>query len=455
MKTIQEHLAALKDAREEKHAELKKISEKAMEENRTMDGAEAEAFEKLRAEIKKIDAEVERLGVLESMDAKTAKPVTNDVSAEKTMATAVAAVHAQPKEKLEPGIGFARAARCLALGFMEHRNPVEIAAERYGDSNPITKTTRILTTKAAVPAASTTDPEWAGALVHDRNVAGFLEYLRPRTLVGQFGQNGIPALRQVPFRAPLIVQTQKADAQWSGEGKQKIVVKAGWSEVKLEPRKIAAITVATMELVRDSDPSVDALLRDELARSVIERMDISFLRPDLTPETYRPGSILNGITETPASGGTDADAVRSDIGLIVNKFLAANNQLSGAVLLMGSKLAYALAMMFTLGNREFPNIEISGGKLAGIPTIVSDYVPDGIVALVSAPDILYADDGGVELAMSTEASLKMVSIPGEAAEMVSMWQNNLVAFRAEKRVSWMRSPRQCVEYLTGVAWGQA
>ena len=453
MKTIQEHLAALKDAREEKHAELKKISEKAMEENRTMDGAEAEAFEKLRAEIKKIDAEVERLGVLESMDVKTAKPVTNDVSAEKTMT--MAAVPAQPKEKMEPGIGFARAAKCLALGFLEHRNPVEIAAERYGDGSSITKTARFLATKAAVPAATTTDPEWAGALVHDRNVAGFLEYLRPRTLVGQFGQNGIPALRQVPFRAPLIVQTQKANANWSGEGKQKIVVKAGWRQVKVEPHKIAAITVATMELVRDSDPSVDTLLRDELARAVIERMDIAFLRPDLTPETYRPGSILNGIAETPASGGTDADAVRNDIGLIVNKFLAANNQLGGAVFLMGSKLAYALAMMFTLGNREFPNIEISGGKLAGIPTIVSDYVPDGIVALVSAPDILYADDGGVELAMSTEASLKMVENSGEAAEMVSMWQNNLVAFRAEKRVSWMRSPRQCVEYLTGVAWGQA
>lgn len=452
MKTIQEHLAALKDAREEKHEEMKKLTQKTIDENRTMDGAEAEAFEKLRVEIKKIDDELERLSALDAMDKKSAAPVTDSVP-ESVKAAMSASVPAQPREKLEPGIGFARAAKCLALGFLEHRNPVEIAVERYGESNPITKTARKLTTKAAVVPASTTNSEWAGALVHDANVAGFLEYLRPRTLVGQFGQNGIPDLRRVPFRAPIIVQTQKTNANWSGQGKQKIVTQAGWSQVKLEPHKIASISVATMELVRDSDPGVDTLLRDDLARAVIERMDISFLRPDLTPETYRPGSILNGVAETAASGGTDADAVRQDIGLIVNKFLAANNNLSGAVFIMGSKLAYALAMMFTLGNREFPNIELSGGKLAGIPTIVSDYVPDGIVALVSAPDILYADNGDVELAMSTEASLRMSDSSEANAEMVSMWQNNLVAFRAEKRVSWMRSPRECVEYLTGVAWG--
>lgn len=450
MKTIQEHLAALKDAREEKHEEMKKLTQKTIDENRTMDGAEAEAFEKLRVEIKKIDDELERLSCLDAMDKKTAAPVTDSV-ADGAKSVMSASVPAQPKEKLEPGIGFARAARCLALGFLEHRNPAEIAAERYGENSSVTKTATHLMTKAIEPAR-TYNSVWAGALVADNNVQAFLEYLRPRTLVGQFGQNGIPALRRVPFRSDIIVQTRAPYAWWTAEGAQKNVTDAGFSKARLEAHKIASITVATMEMVRDSDPSIDELLRDELARAVIEQMDSTFLDPASTATSFRPASLLNGITETAAGGGTDADAVRADIALIMNKFIANKNQLGGAVFIMGSKLAYALAMMFTLGNREFPNVEISGGKLAGIPVIVSDYVPDGVVALVYAPGILYAD-GEVELAMSTEASLKMVNVSSEQAELTSLWQHNLVAFRAEKRVTWLRGRNTFVEYLTGVAWG--
>lgn len=452
MKTLKEHLQALLDTRESKREEMKKLTEKTIEENRTMDGAEAEQFEKLRGEIKKLDDEITRLKEVQEMDAKTAAPVEAETkAAPQSTVPYSGSIAAQPKEKLEPGIGFARAARCLALGFLEHRNPAEIAAERYGQNSSIAKTATHLTTKAVDPAR-TYNQTWAGALVRDANVQAFLEYLRPRTLVGQFGQNGIPGMRRVPFRSEIIVQTRAPYAWWTAEGAQKNVTDAGFSKTRLEAHKIASITVATMEMVRDSDPSIDELLRDELARAVIEQMDSTFLDPAANATSFRPASLLNGITATDAGGGVDADSVRSDVGLIMNKFIANRNQLGGAVFIMGSKLAYALAMMFTLGNREFPNVEISGGKLAGIPVIVSDYVPDGIVALVYAPGILYAD-GEVELAMSTEASLKMVNVSSEQAEFTSLWQNNLVAFRAEKRVTWMRGRNTFVEYLTGVKWG--
>ena len=67
-----------------------------------------------------------------------------------------------------------------------------------------------------------------------------------------------------------------------------------------------------------------------------------------------------------------------------------------------------------------------------------------------------ADDGGVDVSISSEASLQMDDAPtAGAAQLVSLWQNNLIGFRAERTVNWARRRDNSVAYLTGVKWGQA
>jgi valyl-tRNA synthetase len=52
-----------------------------------------------------------------------------------------------------------------------------------------------------------------------------------------------------------------------------------------------------------------------------------------------------------------------------------------------------------------------------------------------------ADDGGVSLDMSMEASVQMDDAPSAGAQsLVSLWQNNLVGIRAERYINW--SPRR-------------
>ncbi|MCM4661225.1 hypothetical protein MMR63_30140, partial [Escherichia coli] len=75
--------------------------------------------------------------------------------------------------------------------------------------------------------------------------------------------------------------------------------------------------------------------------------------------------------------------------------------------------------------------------------IVSQYVGDQLV-LVNAPDIYLADDGGVAVDMSREASLEMQSEPTSDSstpspvELVSMFQTGSVAIRAERWINWRR-----------------
>jgi hypothetical protein len=129
---------------------------------------------------------------------------------------------------------------------------------------------------------------------------------------------------------------------------------------------------------------------------------------------------------------------------------------------MTATMALSLSLMQNaLGQSEFPGMTMNGGILFGLPVIVSEYVPTAtagsIVALVNASDIYLGDEGGIDLSMSTEASLQMDSDPAnptiDSTVLVSLWQRNLVGFRAERTMSWARRRTSAVAYLTGVNWG--
>ncbi|MNE19564.1 Phage capsid family protein [compost metagenome] len=120
-------------------------------------------------------------------------------------------------------------------------------------------------------------------------------------------------------------------------------------------------------------------------------------------------------------------------------------------------------MQNPLGQTEFPGISMNGGVLFGLPVIVSEYVPSdsggSLVALVNASDIYEADEGGIDLSMSTEASLQMDNAPDNpttaSTVLVSLWQRNLVGFRAERTINWARRRDSAVAWLDNVNWGAA
>lgn len=461
MKTFAEQIAALKETRKAKHEELKSVAQKSVDENRSMDTGEQEQFDTLESEIKRLDDDIARLSRLADLDKETAKPVTTEKAQQPAQGGAERSfVQVKNTQKLEPGILFARAARCLALGHLEHRDAIQIAKSLYDGQDAVIAATKALVTKAAVNPATTADATWAGNLVGSETdaFADFVEYLRPQTILGRFGQNGVPSLRQVPFRVPLIGQTSGGDGYWVGEGQAKPLTKFDFSRTTLEPLKVANIAVATMEVVRDSSPSADIIIRDQLAAALRERLDIDLIDPAKAAVTgVSPASVLNGVTGI-ASSGNDADAVRNDIRTLFGSFIAANNAPTSGVFIMQATTALALSLMQNpLGQAEFPGLSMTGGTLFGLPVIVSEYVPAGVVALVNASDIYLGDEGGIDLSMSTEASLQMDNAPDNPSTdetvLVSLWQRNLVGFRAERAINWARRRDSAVAYLTGVEWG--
>jgi hypothetical protein len=69
--------------------------------------------------------------------------------------------------------------------------------------------------------------------------------------------------------------------------------------------------------------------------------------------------------------------------------------------------------------------------------------------------------GGIAVDLSREASLQMDDAPTMDSDtptgtsVVSMFQTNSVAFRAERTINWKRRRDEAVVYLHGVNWGDA
>ncbi|KRS17525.1 phage major capsid protein [Roseovarius indicus] len=461
MKTIAEQIAAFEAKRAASQARMEEIQDAAVERGESKTAEEKEEFDNLKAEVKEIDGELGDLRDLEATKAKAAKVVTGDKSDDASQSRDYRAPVRVKAAKSAPGVEFARLARAKAISRLDSEPAREVAKRLYGEDSPVTG----ILTKATVVGGESTSSNWAADLVGDETsvYADFVEYLRPMTIVGKFGADGVPALRTVPFRTPLISQTAGGSAYWVGEGAPKPLTALDFSRTTLDELKVATISVVTEELLRKSSPSADAVLRDSLAAAVAEKIDQTFIDPAVSASAgVSPASITNGVSAT-TSTGNDADAIREDIRALWATFVAANNPPTTAAYVMSSSTALALSLMQNpLGQPEFTGINMRGGTLLGVPVIASEYLSavsaGGYVALVNASDIYFGDEGGVNVDMSREASLQMLDNPtnnvdGTATSMVSMFQTNSVAFRAERILNWSKRRSSAVALLDEVNWG--
>lgn len=445
---IAEQIKSFEAKRAALAASLSDIMSKAADEGRTLDAEETESYDDTSTEIKAVDEHLKRLRDMEGNMASTAKPVSKAANGEVTTVKYATPGIIRVEQKLEKGIAFARFAKALAAANGSRSEALEIARKQYPDD---AKLHHVL--KAAVGAGTTTDPQWAGALVEYQEYAlDFVEFLRPQTIIGRFGQGGIPALRQVPFNIRIPAQTSGGSANWVGQGKAKPLTKFDFESITFSFAKVAAIAVLTDELIRFSNPAADALVRNALAEAVIARLDTDFINPAKAEvANVSPASVTNGIVAIPSTGDPDADAEAA-----FAQFVSNNLQPTGGVWIMSNTNALALSMKKNaLGQKMYPEMTLLGGTFQGLPAIVSQYAGTNLT-LLNAPDIYLADDGGVAVDMSREASLEMESEPtGDSitptgTELVSMFQTNSVAIRAERWINWKRRRTAAVAVISGV-----
>jgi len=433
--TTAEHITALENKRAALAARLTDIMATAADDETTLDTERATEYDTLELQVKSIDADLCRWRDLEKLQIHSATPVVV------TPARTTTLPQISVKANVAPGTGFVRYCQALAVGKGSTLQAVEYA-KRWHDSTPEVE----LVLKAAVAAGTTTDATWAGPLAPIKPLTDeFIAFLRPATILGK-----VPGFMKVPFNVSVAAQTGGGTYQWVGQGAPKPVGKLAFATVTLGITKCAGIIVITEELARNSSPDAEEVIRRDMIAGIAQYLDQQFIDPAVAAVAgVAPGSVTNGVTPITTAGTSPANA-RTDVAAMANAMTVANISTAGAVLVLSETNALAFTNALNpLGQPLFPGMSQEGGTIMGYRAITSQ-AAGTTVALIQPNQILYADDGGVTIDVSREASLQMDTVldnpPVATTLMTSLWQNNLVGLRAERFINWKKARTGVVQY---------
>lgn len=427
---MKEYLAKLLKALSEKNQAMQTALSKSAAEGATPDEATEAEIQAIEKDIAAIEVNIER----------TKKQIAAAEEAAKS-ATPLEPTPGQdpaPKIKIVPlakGVGFAQFARAKILSQLaakegNFKSALDVAKERgFGDE------VQDLVTKATL--GTTTDSGFAASLVHENRLVGeFVEMLRAATVFDK-----LQGFRAVPFNSKIPSQLTGGSASWVGEGAVKPLTNPTYGEVEIKEHKLAAITVYTQELMRRSDPAVDVLVRDDLIEASKTLIDATFLDA-AAASTTRPAGVLNGVVGIESTGVTAA-AYEADLLKLIQSFVTANLSLDGSYILMSETRAAQISLLRdALGNTYFNGMSLRGERtLMGIPVITSETVGSKII-LVKTSEILLAQDGGVDVSYSDQATLV------DGATTHNLWQENKFAVRVEKFITWAKRRPIAASVLT-------
>lgn len=464
MATYAEQLASWEAKHAANLAAMKSIMDKSADEGSTLDAAQQEEFDGLVADNEAVEAQIKRLKILEKANLGTAKPVNAKNADEGAKSRQPGPTVKVLGPQVPKGADFIR---LLGAKFMAKEygiSPAEIALSKgWGDDlASVLRVPPDLLAKAAVTGGTTADSSWAGALVTYQNLQNdFIELMRPRTIIGR-----IPGIRMVPFNVKVPRETGETTGYWVSQGSPKPVSKGALDTVTLDFNKVAGLTFLTRELLRFSQPNAEQLMINSLTKAIVKLVDNDFLDPSKAEVAgTSPASIINGVTPIVASGNT-ADAFRADFAELLAAYTAANYSLDDLVVVMSQTQALRLALLRNdFSAKEFPDITKDGGFIEGIPVVASENIAanggspaDGrIIVALSAGSILMADDGGVDVSISTEASIQTDDAPDSpqtaSTVLVSMFQTNQVAILCERFLTWKKARSGAAQYISGANYG--
>jgi hypothetical protein len=299
------------------------------------------------------------------------------------------------------------------------------AQTRWADRDQVVRALESQVMFAAIDPMKTSDYTGANQPVSDSFLAALRESSIPLRL----------PLRRVPMLTRLFVNLAGVVVAEVAEGSAIPVLKGDWTAVTLTPRKFAGMVVQTMELFESESPNAARAITGDLAEAAGETENRAFINPDLS------GSVLHGAASFSASGSAVAN-VDADLRRLLE--LVPGAYKIGAVFVMTTgTAAYLATLRGSGGAAAYPDITPQGGALLGLPVMVTAACqqigspPTRVIGLISPSEICWAEDQGVELVVSTSASLKMDDAASAGAgNLTSMFQANAVVTRAIRTCSW-------------------
>jgi hypothetical protein len=459
MKTLADQIKDLENTRAAKAARMEEVMQKSLDEGRSMEDSEAEEFDSLELEIKQIDEDHTRCTKLLKMQGQKAAPVTDSPrnNLEKSVHTSRGPmIITAPKEKDDDfeGQAFTRKAIAKIIAKQEGCMPWEVAQHRWGKSNP--RLVEVMKANIGGHAGGSGEAGAELADVDSRYVGDFVTFLYSQTVYNQL------PLREVPANVRIKGQDGSATGYWVGESKPIPFSVADFNAVDLKYKKVAAITSVSNELLRESSPAAEMLIRDSLVQAASQRVDLTFISNTAGVAGVSPAGILNNISAT-TSAGSDTEGLLNDIKELRQRFITAKNS-GGLWWVMNPGLASSIGLLRNaLGQKDFTEINENGGRLEGNQVVVGHNVNANYLILLKPSDIWRIGMGGVDVSMSEHATIEHADDPTGAQDTpvaqskmpVNMFQTESTAIKVVMSIDFQRRRESAVAWINDADYGGA
>lgn len=248
-----------------------------------------------------------------------------------------------------------------------------------------------------------------GFIVPTEYVAELIELLRAKSVLDKVGVTPLTGLTGSPVEFPK--QTGGATAFWVGENVAITPADQAFGMVKLTPHGLGAMTKMSNKLLRLSNPSVEAVVRDDLAKVMALKRDLGGLRG--TGASEEPLGVANT-----AGINTTAMAATPTLDLLYAMLfeLETDNADEGSIAWVMHPRTWHTLRKIKDGDGRYiliPDPVVKGRmSLFGYPIFKTTQIPTNLGAganeselyLANWADLLAAEWGGLEIMASMETS---------------------------------------------------
>jgi HK97 family phage major capsid protein len=343
-------LHELRAKRAQKVEAMQSLLAKAESENRDLSDTESQAFDSAKAEIRSLDQQIERAETVAELERRAdADPVTE-----------------QPFQQLEQRVSVLSALRHL---MDPNRYPLEGAEREYSHEmarrsgrapEGVYVPFSALETRA--PMLTTTAPEIVPT-VHRADL--YIDAFR-RALISQ--RLGVRILTGLTGNLSIPKRGAGTTAGWVAENQALPETGMDFDAITMTPRHVGAWTELSRQLIMQSSPDVETLIREDLARAVAEKVDEALINGGAT--AVEPTGILraSGTLSGSMAGPTWAQ-ILAVIGLLED------NNVPGAWQWLFSPKS-ARVLRGTTKNAANLEYLLQEGRTGELPAMATSFVPD-------------------------------------------------------------------------------
>jgi HK97 family phage major capsid protein len=405
-------------------------------------------YDEHKAEIKKLDAQIERHKEMEKLRVETATPIKEQEAIAEPGEGGPSDVKVVSDSKpLTKGFVLGAAALCAGKAMQDgFRGSMAWASKKYGANHPVVKTLQAGSTPGSV-------------LVPTDYSSEIIELLRDQTTIRGLATRHI-GMPNGNITIPR--HTGGTNAGYVGELVARDVTDINLDDIDLKAKKLMSVTSLSSEMLDDNAYGAEAFVRDDLVEGMAQKEDEQLIRgaksatePTSVKEIADDGSRTEAASDISAlSGAALVQEIGDQLGVLELNLMEANVPCDDAIWLMAPRTWNFLKRLRDAnGNKVYP--EMAQMELDGYPFRVSNKIPKNLgggtneseLYFLSPRQFIFGDVMDVELLATNVGSYQ------DGGNLKSTFANDSIAIRALARSDFAVRHPEGVYYLSGVKWG--